>query len=266
MCGVRLGGAGLGKARQGKEEVRVVFKTRTHGRHGANQSQRKRKEESAMKNFVFTLTGSAPLLLHHDNIGFADEMDTWKNDPANRKSSKKGDDRYPAYRWTGCLYTDKVRVVMPSDNIMSALMSAGKMVPTGHGMETFKAQTQSGMAIEGLSVPLVVNGKEIPVELVIKARNIESDFNAQQTLAAKYGVMLFVKRATIGKNKHVRVRPRFDVWSVSGALNVWDESLTADILARIFDCAGRYKGLGDWRPGGRTPGPYGTFKAEITDG
>jgi hypothetical protein len=35
------------------------------------------------------------------------------------------------------------------------------------------------------------------------------------------------------------------------------------VLSDIFNYAGRYKGLGDWRPGSKTPGTWGMFTAEV---
>jgi hypothetical protein len=36
-------------------------------------------------------------------------------------------------------------------------------------------------------------------------------------------------------------------------------------LRDIARLAGAYKGLGDWRPSGRTPGPFGRFKATVEE-
>ena len=77
------------------------------------------------------------------------------------------------------------------------------------------------------------------------------------------GFSLFVKRARIGQSKHIRVRPRFDNWAAQGELLVTDEQITENILRDILEMAGKYKGLGDWRPSSKTPGFYGTFNAEV---
>ena len=71
------------------------------------------------------------------------------------------------------------------------------------------------------------------------------------------------KRVKIGMSKHIRVRPVFQSWSITGDLAVWDDQITKEILQNIIERAGQYKGLGDWRPGGKTPGPYGTFEARL---
>jgi len=217
-----------------------------------------------MRNYAVTITGKTPLLMHWDNIEWADQMDKWKADPKNKAKSKAGDDRTPAYRWIGTVYHDGNVVSMPSDNLMRCLMEGGAMVPTGKGTKTFKAQTQSGMMVGEPFWAFLLKGKQIPFAK-ISALTKEPDFDAHQRFAAAHGFILLVKRAKIGQRKHIRVRPQFDEWSTSGTLNVWDDQITTDVLLSIFEYAGRYKGLGDWRPGAKTPGPWGTFTAEIKE-
>jgi hypothetical protein len=107
-------------------------------------------------------------------------------------------------------------------------------------------------------------GQKIPWKKIEEFRNIEK-FPEHKAAANKLGFDLMVKRAKIGMAKHVRVRPLFPAgWELHGALVVWDEQITKDALRQILEFSGRYKGLGDWRPGGRTPGPYGIFEAEIS--
>lgn len=202
-------------------------------------------------------------MLHHaDNIEWADSMDAWKKDPKNKAGSKAGDDRTPAFRWLGALYHDGRVVAVPNDNLMRCFMEGGAMVPTGKGQKTFKAQTQSGMLVDGTHWPLLINGAEVPVAPILDLKT-ERDFSAHQAAAEKAGFSLHIKRAKIGNSKHVRVRPLFENWSTSGVVHVWDDAITKDALAQIVAQAGLYKGLGDWRPGGKTPGPYGMFTATV---
>ena len=46
-----------------------------------------------MKTYRVTITGTSPLLMHMDNIDWADKMEQWKSDPSSKKESKAGDDR-----------------------------------------------------------------------------------------------------------------------------------------------------------------------------
>lgn len=205
--------------------------------------------------------------MHWDNIDWADELARWRTDPANKGKSKPGDDRSPAWSWVGSVYNDGAQVVVPSDSIASCLMKSGAMVPVpgGKNGKTFKAQTQSGMMTGEESWPLLVNGRPIAYAAIDSLRSV-NDFIEHRERAAALGFSLFTKRAKVGANKHVRVRPRFDTWALRGTLVVWDDQLTEAALRNIVEYAGRYVGLGDWRPGApKSPGHYGMFTAAIRE-
>lgn len=211
------------------------------------------------------LTGKTPLLMHADNIDWADQMEEWKNNPSNKRKSKAGDDRTPPWRWIGCLNWDDPKtgvVTIPSEYIMRSIMSGAAQVPTGKGQKTFKAQSQSGLMCAEYHWPLRVNGAPIQMKDIAECRNLET-FKEQAELAEMLGFSLFVKRAAIGSSKHIRVRPRFDNWTAEGQIIILDSQITKQKLTEILDISGRFVGLGDWRPGGKTPGPWGMFGAEI---
>lgn len=214
-----------------------------------------------IRTFEVHLHGTTPLLMHADNIEWADYMDAWRADPSNKKVSKAGDDRTPAFRWLGAVYHDGQRICMQQDNIARCLMEGGAMVPVpgARGNKTFKAQTQSGMKVDSMFIPLLVGGKEI-AWTEVEALKDESSFPAHMERAKRLGFSLFVKRARVERKKHIRVRPRFDSWALAFQVSVWDEQLTEDVLRTIFEFCGQYKGLGDWRPGGKTPGSFGMFR------
>lgn len=219
-----------------------------------------------IRKYEITLTGKTPLLMHQDSIEWADRMDQWKLDPKNKKFSKAGDDRSPAFRWIGFLYHDGTTVALPQDNLMRCIMEGGAlvMVPGGRSGKTFKAQTQSGMMCETPFLPFYAKGKQIRMESIHPLIH-ETEFSAHETVAESLGFLLWAKRARIGAAKHIRIRPRFDDWSVVGNLVVFDKQITADVLMDILESAGRLKGLCDWRPSSRTPGPFGTFDASIRE-
>jgi hypothetical protein len=214
-----------------------------------------------IRQYRVKLEGLTPLLMHWDNIDWADQMEQWKSDPANRKGSKAGDDRSPAFRWIGSVYHNGSEVCVASDNLSRCLMEGGAMVPVpgGKSGKTFKSQTQSGMRVDEMFVPLQVGGKTIPWKPISQLM-VEPSFSAHIETAKKLGFRLFTKRARIGQSKHIRVRPRFEGWTLEFSISVWDDQITEDVLQSLFDYAGTYKGLCDWRPGSKTPGPYGMFK------
>lgn len=217
-----------------------------------------------MRKFQVEIKGNTPLLMHPDDIDWADRMDDWKNDPSNKKGSKAGDDRSPAWRWIGNVYHDGQMVGMPSDNLMRCFMEGGAMVPVpgGKNGKTFKAQTQSGMMVNETHWPLAIDGKTVSIAKV-HGLMAEEEFAKHKAAAKENGFTLFVKRAKVGTSKHIRVRPRFDAWSLRGTLSVWDEQITERVLVDVLKYAGQYKGLGDWRPGGKTPGSFGMFEAKV---
>jgi len=226
---------------------------------------KEREDKMDIRQHEFTLTGKTPLIMHWDNILWADEMKAWGSDPANKKKSIAGDDRSPAWRWFGAMYHDGAHVTIPSDNLMRSLLGAGAMVPVpgGRSGKTFKAQTQSGLMVTTPFLDFFCGEKRIPIEPFKGVIGVD-DFAAHNKLAGEWGFQLFLKRASInGKSKHVRVRPMFPAWTAKGTINVYDDQITEEILQTIFAYAGQYKGLCDWRPGGRTPGSYGMFDAEI---
>jgi hypothetical protein len=219
-----------------------------------------------MRRYAVTVTGTNPLLMHADSVEWTDQIKLWQKDPENKKVSIAGDDRSPAWTWIGALYHDGKVVAMPSDNLMTALREGGGMVPVpgAKGNKTFKSQTQSGLLVNEAYWPLIINGATIPVDEIKQLLN-EEDFSRHQETAKRLGFELFVKRAAVNRAKHVRVRPRFDRWQVSGTISVFDEQITTEVLISVLDMAGRYKGLCDWRPSSKTPGPFGTFVTEIQE-
>lgn len=219
-----------------------------------------------MRTYEITITGKTPLLMHHDDIDWADRMEAWKSDPSNKKNSRAGDDRTPAWRWVGYLYHDGEHIVIPSENIMRSLMEGGAMVlvPGGKSGKTFKAQSQSGLICPDAFWTLMVDGRPIPSADVHALLKVES-FADHRDRTEKLGFDLFVKRAKVGQSKHIRVRPRFRNWSATGVIAVQDEQITEQVLRDILACAGTYKGLCDWRPGSKTPGQFGMFSAEVRE-
>ncbi len=219
-----------------------------------------------MKTYNVTLTGVQPLLMHADNIEWADQMSAWQQGRgATTTKGKAGDDRTPAFRWIGACYHDGSELIIPMENIMKMLCQAGALVtvPGGKRGKTFQAQTQSGITPTSIGWPLLVNGEPVPwapVEALLK----EEDFAKHKERVLELGFSLFVKRVKIGQSKHVRVRPMFDRWSASGQLLVTDDAITQKILTFILEDGGRYKGLCDWRPSSKTPGTRGTFTARVT--
>lgn len=226
--------------------------------------QVKERDDMQTKTYSVTLTGLSDLLMHKDNLDFSKKLKTWQKDPANKKTSVAGDDRTPAWAWIGYLYHDTTTglVGIDADNIMSMLRDGGKKCPAPTGKGSMKAQTQSGILCNEINWPLTVGWKHINYD-AIKPLLHEQDFDAHMAATEALGFELLVKRARVGTSKHVRVRPRFRNWSATGTVTVFDAQISADMLRTLLAFAGRYAGIGDWRPGSPTPGQFGMFSSEV---
>lgn len=216
------------------------------------------------RTYIVAGTGLTPLLMHSDDVEWSDSIKAWRDDPANKRFKVAGDDRSPAWTWIGYLWHDGNVIGIPAEAIGKAVMRAGARVPVpgGRNGRTFKEQTQSGMAITTPLAPLKVRGAQIKIA-DLRPYTTEMKFSEHVDAAKALGFGLSIKRAPVGTSKHVRVRPRFDEWSFTAGLDVWDEQITDDILTSIFTIAGGL-GVGDWRPSApKSPGPYGRYSVEI---
>jgi hypothetical protein len=199
-------------------------------------------------------------------LAWRGQLERWQLDPQNKRASKAGDDRTPAWRWLGSCYHDDKHVGLASDNLMTALREGGAKVPVpGKKNLTYKRQSQSGLVVNELLWPITTS-RGLIAWPAVAALMAESDFAVHESTVAGLGFELFSKSAKIGQSKHIRVRPRFDTWSAAGTVTVFDETITPDILASIIDMAGMYCGVGDWRPSSPSkPGPWGRFTATIKE-
>lgn len=217
------------------------------------------------RKYEVTLTGASPLLMHKDNIEAGEQVRAWSKDPANKKVSIAGDDRTPAWTWIGYCYHDGKQLVIDADCLMSMLRDGGKKcsAPTGKG--SMKAATQSGIMVNEIGWPLLVNGEPVEWKKIAKLAD-EDSFDKHVKAAEDMGFSLFCKRARVGTSKHVRVRPRFDQWQAKGTLTVLDDQITEQVLGMILRHAGFYVGLCDWRPGSpQAPGQFGRFSVEVKE-
>lgn len=210
------------------------------------------------KQYEFEIHGETALLMHRDDIDFADRLEAWRKDRNNRGQSKAGDDRSPPWTWHGYLYYDENGVVsIPYELVFAALKVAGTQL-IWKKQKTFKEKTQSGIqplseffefghGSDGRSLNL----SQLPGE--------DKKYVDQKKGCEALGFALFAKRAKVGQAKHIRIRPRFEQWVVRGVVQVVDADISEEILIQLFQIAGS-AGLGDWRPSSpKSPGPFGMF-------
>lgn len=215
---------------------------------------------ATVRRYDFELTGTTPLLMHRDSIEGCDLLSEWRKDKANRNSSVAGDDRSPPWSWQTYLYEDGEKLVMPFENLMASIRKAAATMILKK-QKTFKEISQSGIRSAVEYFDFYSAGKPVLLEHIHALK--DKPFAEQAEGVKKYGFTLFCKRATInGKSKNIRVRPRFNSWGVKGTLHIVADEITGDRLQELLSAAGDV-GLGDWRPGCKTPGVYGIFSAKV---
>jgi hypothetical protein len=212
----------------------------------------------------FELTGVTPLLWHADNVEAADEIKEWQKAKENKDASVKGDDRSPPWIWIKYLNHDGVNLALPQENLMATIRAAGAKIaiPTSKRSENFKKLSQSGLMTDSEYCRFLSGGKQVSIKDIYKFK--DRPFSEHKKAVAAMGFELSVKRARVGQAKHVRVRAKFDEWSVLGTLAVAEPLITFQILEEMFFIAGDKVGLCDWRPGSpSSPGPFGRFTSTL---
>lgn len=182
---------------------------------------------------TYKLTGTRDLIMHNGRL--ADPLDPHTKALAEVtaiRGKTEADHREVARReLIGGLYIDDDGPYIPGQNIETLIRDGAKFRKLG------KAMTQ-GVMLEEFDVPLDYVGPRTAEEI------------------AKDPDMTLRESVKVGTSRVMRTRPRFSRWSLT--FNVeYDEDRVdvADIDRALID-AGKYIGLGDWRP------RYGRFEME----
>jgi hypothetical protein len=75
---------------------------------------------------------------------------------------------------------------------------------------------------------------------------------------------MFLKRVVIQGNGIVRARPLIHDWACEVEFEYDDETIIPAMAAEILHLAGKFPGVGDYRPGKK--GPYGRFRVVTLNG
>jgi len=122
--------------------------------------------------------------------------------------------------------TEAGEVYLPNLWIKTAMVKAATDFKM-EGKKSYKEYIKAGIVVEPEQIPLK---------------------------ADKYEV--FVSRCVIQRAAIAKARPKFKTWEAEFEIELLDEMLNPTIVKEILDAAGRFKGIGDWRP------EHGRFKVE----
>lgn len=163
-----------------------------------------------IEKYLVEIKGTRPLLMHAPT-GIGDNP-----------KQRRGEHLPPEKEAESYLYKDeKGNIVIPSLNIKAMLRDAGRNYKISGRKTTYGAAIKAGIDIEPYPyVPLRHNGYKVDVRPVV------------------------VQRSRI-----LRARPRFDEWSLEFVIvNKDPQVLLRDTMKRVVEDAGKWIGLGDFRP------------------
>jgi hypothetical protein len=174
-----------------------------------------------MKTYDVTIQGTSPLLMNKPSvlIGDISKERLQKSESPKEMASMK------LYELDGELY-------QPETHIKGALVEAGKTQKVvGGGKSTYSKIV--GYAVE-------IN----PFEIIHKKQKWET-----------YSV-LAVNPSTKGRN--LLHRPMLKEWELNFQVIFEEDQIPPSVLKELFDKAGKFVGLGDWRPAKK--GRFGKFQ------
>jgi len=173
-----------------------------------------------MKKYKVTIQGTTELLMHRPSslIGNISKEQKQKEETPKQQAEKS-------------LYvTDKGKLYQPSTHILGALVDAGK------SQQVVGKKKATYSKIVGYAVQIE------PYEIEHKKQQWE----------------VFSCLAVINRGRVLIHRPMLKNWELEFEVIFDEEQIPATILKEIFDRAGRFSGIGDWRPNKK--GRFGKFQ------
>jgi len=163
------------------------------------------------------IEGVSPLMQHR----FSQEEDI-----AEPRTATSGEIDY-SKEYEKALYRDeKGEIYQPAAHIEGAIVrAAGDFKVKGKRGKSYKEVAKAAIVVEPFAIPHLVQ------KFVIDQRRVR------------------VQKAAV-----MRSRPRFDRWGLEFRIIVGDDQLALDVLQCIVEHAGKYYGIGDYRP------KYGRFR------
>lgn len=189
----------------------------------------------AFQKLTARLTGVAPILLHSGQmIDPRNEYARAMKAVSSKKMKTDADHEEMArIEWMAGLYLRGGKVVLPSEVIEAALVSAAKKTRAGK-------TAQAGLFCES-DAPLIFP-------------------DADKTPDALWGMgkrYAWGAPVRVGQARVIRTRPRFDEWGADVALTFDDTLLNRAAVVDMLTVCGDQIGLCDWRP------KFGRFAVEV---
>jgi hypothetical protein len=163
-----------------------------------------------MEVYEVEIIGTKPLLMNAPtNLG-------------DKPKLRRGEHLDPKVEAENHLYKDaESKICVPSVNVKACIRDAGRNYRVSGRRATFAAIIRAGLDIKPFPyVPLIHNGWQVDIRPVV-----------------------------VQRNRILRARPRFDEWALEFQIINNDPTIIhKDTLKKILEDAGKYYGLGDFRP------------------
>ena len=185
-----------------------------------------------MNKAVYEIKGIGSLMMH--NVQLANPMNHWTKElkklTSNRKKTDEVNEEVSRVEFMGGLYWDGKSFIIPSGNIESALVEAGKKSKLG---KTFK----SGVFVYDDAI---------------------LSFDGPKTPEARWatGTCHDFRPVVVNKARIMRTRPVFNGWSTTITVMFDPEQINKEQIDSAMDTLGKVIGIGDNRP------RYGRFEAK----
>lgn len=249
-----------------------------------------------MKRYEVTLNGRTPLLMHADNIEAQDELKLWQveNPEKGVKGDDRYPAWTWITRISTDFTGQYVAITQPS--LVAMIRDASKQIllksiePGGGSQKRATECAMSNIVVQQDGI-LIVNGNPISydtlqciaqmdeaddesieqselntTETKKKTRNDikkecltdgKSAFTMQVDAVRSIGFDLDMRPVVVNKKRHVRIRPKFPVWSCSFTLLTSGPFEKQKNLDNLLSIAAERIGVCDWRPS--KGGTYGQF-------
>jgi hypothetical protein len=179
-----------------------------------------------MKTRTYTITGTAPLMMHSERLAnpFDDVTKAMKAVTGKRKKTEDDLLEIARLEWLGGLYHDEdAGIHVPGYNVFAAMVNGGKMHKLG-------TQIKRAVVIQEDKLALKFEGPKAPEDLFQNKRFVD------------------MRSVKVGTAKVLRCRPIFRDWELTFTVLYEESAIQKDDLDRVMEDTGRMIGLGDYRP------------------
>jgi hypothetical protein len=194
----------------------------------------------------FTVEGLTPLIVHK----FSSKAIKMILDKQTKKAKSAKDAKVPFDEFVGSLH------VIPGAKLPKKKLNAWESWP-------YKADT-FGFPASGFKAA-VANTSTV-IENVTKKLVNGALYVIGDLVPLKYDKLVMredhVVIGGMSKTADIRYRGAFEGWSAVLQVRFAKNLISADQVINLFNYAGFFCGVGEWRPGSRTAGPNGTFKVK----